>query len=312
MISLIEKTNKYIDNLNEDGINKLTDNKISIYSLSLEKKKKIICESINLNYYNHRERREMIENEIKIEDVQSYIQKNPSDRKINGFQLYIFSKFCHSDKISNCLKQFGIRDMYQNHFIDLEYMEDVLFKIIQSGTLINYAKLIYMIEVEYNRRILKDFLEYFIVTKRVAKYDGRENVYDLEIQINKIQRKKKYASQKPQKMNEFESLMLGLDGINSEIDILKLTKELLSEKNRKEFKKLFKSFLDPIVENKGRANVIKIFKNYFHIVFENNLNGLLTEKTFEIENDINEDFSGTYRGNYMNYYRATIKTLVGI
>lgn len=312
MISLIEKTNQYINNLKENDINKLFENIIDNHSMDLDTKKKWLCQIININYVDYSIRDEIIENEIKSESVKTFIKNNPNQKLIYAFELYREAKFSDSVIIATFLKYLGVKYKNQNHFIEKNEMEEALFKIIQSGILINYHYWTLLIDLIYDLRIYREFSQNLIHSKKVEKYDRRENVIDLEIKIKNILRKKEYASKNPQNKNEFESLLLGLHTNNYDIDWLKILKESLTKKNRREFKKLLKYLFEEILKTNKRADVIKIFKDYFHIIFENNLNGLLTEESFAEENDINEDFAGQYCGNYMKYYSTRIKTLVGI
>jgi hypothetical protein len=312
MISLIEKTYKYIDDLNENDTNKLLENITDFYSFDLDIKKKWLRQKITLNYFDYSIRDELIIKEIENESVKTFIKNNPNQKLNYAFELYREAKFSDNAKIGTFLKSLGVTFKNQNNFVDKKEMEDALFKIIQSGILINYFEWILTIDLIYDVRIFIEFNQKILNFKKIKKYDKRENVDDFEIQMINIIRKTEYASPKPQKMNEFESIMLSLDTNNSKINILKLIKESLTKKNRKEIKNHFKSLFDQILKTKKRAEVIKIFKDYFHIIFENNLNGLLTEESFAEENDVNEDFVGKYCGNYMKYYSTRIKTLVGI
>jgi hypothetical protein len=149
MISLIEKTYQHIDDLNENDINKLLENIIDFYSFNLDIKKEWLLQLITLNYFDYSIRDEIIEKDIKIELAKTYILNNPP-KKINCiYELYRDAKFCHSNEISTFLIELGIKKMFHTHFVDVEKMENVLFAIVQSGIIIDYAYLIMIIDEVY-------------------------------------------------------------------------------------------------------------------------------------------------------------------
>jgi hypothetical protein len=312
MISLIDKTYQYIHDLNENDTNKLLENIIDFYSFNLDIKKEWLLQLITFNYFDYGIRDEIIEKDIKIELIKTYILNNSTEKIGCIYELYRDAKFCHSNEISTFLTELGIKKMFHTHFVDVEKMENILFSIIQSGIIIDYAFLIIIIDIMYDLRIHKEIYEIFIDPKIIEEYDGKGNVHEIEIQLKNIRRKRKYASKKAQKKELFEDLILDVNKINSEIDQPTTLIEVLNGKTPLYIKNLLQSFLNHLIEVKGRAEVLKIFKDYFHILFESNLNGLLTEESFVKENDVNEDFAGKYCGNYMKYYSTRIKTLVGI
>ena len=62
----------------------------------------------------------------------------------------------------------------------------------------------------------------------------------------------------------------------------------------------------------GRPTVIKIIKPFLQKAFENNIDGLVDEARFELENEKNENITGKYSGNYWKYYQTRVKTLTGL
>jgi hypothetical protein len=311
-----KRISNYLNNADESIINKLIlqlpyaveENK------EMETKRKMIYENIFSNYIDYRAETMQFENELKcFESIEELCDKFGQSKIVIAFQLYRFNKFCRTNYISDYLKQLGVRNMYQEQFLDLEIIENTLFDILKSGVLVNLQEYIKIIDLSIDIRILREFRNHHIEIEIVEKYDGIKNVSKMDILLRNIDRKRKYYSATPKEINGFEKMMSEL--INSHENpntFSKFLRKAINNRPTNEIKKMMIFILNPYIDNIGRPTVIKIFKNFFHLLFENNNDGLLTENNFEIQNENNEEFTGKYNGNYNKYYSTRVKTLLGI
>jgi len=231
--------------------------------------------------------------------------------------LYTKLKFYNTQKIEQFFISNGLNKNYLNHFIDFEKLENILYDIISKDILIDLKNLLIIVDYAYNIRIYSD-IHSIISSKSPRKnYDGRKQVLDSEIKLRNIIRKMKYKSNKPHTKDEFEELMIPqfenweqikLMGI--EYELPNVLFDMLSQRKPSSLKYLIKDHLTPLIEIWGKPEIIKIFKPFFYLIFEDKKNGLLTEKGFE--NEFLNSRNSRYDRSYNKYLNSQIKILCGI
>jgi hypothetical protein len=316
MNDIRRRISNYLNNADESIINNLI---LQLpYAIEenteMEIKRKIIFENFFLNYKDYRTVTMEFENELKsFESIEQLCERFNQTKIRIAFLIYRYNKFCKTNYISEYLSQLGVRSMYQEHFIDIEKIENTLFDILKLGVLVNLQEYINVLDLSIDVRIFREFINHLVESEIVEKYDGRANVSKMDILLRNMERKRKYYSATPKEINGFEKMMSELINNHDSQNILsKLLREAINNRPINEIKKLMIFILNPYLDKIGRPTVIKIFKNYFHLLFENNIDGLLTEYNFEIQNVNNDDFKGKYDGIYNKYYSTRVKTLLGI
>lgn len=310
------RISNYLNNADESEVNKLI---LQLpYAIEenteMQTKRKLIYENIFSNYIDYRAETMLFENELKsFESIEQLCERFNQPKIRIAFQIYRYNKFFKTIYISEYLSQLGVRSMYQEHFIDIEKIENTLFDIIKLGFLVNLQEYINIIDLSIDVRILREFRNHHIEIEKVEKYDGIADVSKMDILLRNIDRKRKYYSATPKEINGFEKMMSELINSHDYPNLLsKLLREAINNRPITEIKRKMNFILNPYIDKNGRPIVIQMFKNYFHLLFENNIDGLLTENNFELQNENNEEFTGKYNGNYNKYYSTRVKTLLGI
>lgn len=247
------------------------------------------------------------------------IEENPTwlpvfseskDVKI-AHQFCCLVKYNRSDNLVSILKEKGITD--DALFINLENLENIMLDIIKSGVVIRLIETLYLVDLIYNARVVKYVLNNFGKFEVSKTYDKRKNVRDIDIQLVNILRKRKYASKKPKAKDEFESLMNDLFDVLNAIpngtgEEMASTLLLNSIRNHNSpCRDAIKEYFMNLSTNKTKAQIKKVFSQFFHILFENDINGLLSEDQFTTLSA----FNGQYEYSYKRYYSTRLDTLAG-
>jgi hypothetical protein len=270
--------------------------------------------------YDEFKKRLISQEETAYEQLMNFDLSDVENKPISLLTTYIGLKYSGSEEVIQKFNSIGLRNPFLSHFTELEKIESWIFNVIKEGMFLPMLSTIIIVDNAYDERITKEILQNFIESKSKESYDGRTNVSEFEIEIRNMLRRRKYVSSN-QKTPRVEDLLYGtlldkveqLNGrIGSEIDLFEPMLDALNNRHSGALRKLLKMLIEPVVQGFGRPKTIELFKPFFYLIFENNYNGLLTEEGFELENDKNSDFVGTYRGNYNSYYSTRVKTLTGI
>jgi len=266
---------------------------------------------------------EPIDEKKLIETIRIQLENlNEKDHRIYYYyEFYKALKFKKEKDVVEKFNSIGLRNPYLTHFIKFEEIEDFIFEIIKSGIYIQMISVLNIIDIGFDDRITSEIFINFINPKEKENYDGRPNVMQIEIDLKNNLRRKKYSSSSPRPNSlidilinrENENYTNAMNQIDFEFkyDFFEMIIDRINYRGAT-LKELLLDLLNPIVKSIGRTKSLKLFKPFFYMLFEDNHNGLLTEKGFELENLNNIEFNGAYRGNYNAYFSTRIKTLVGI
>ncbi len=311
MEPFIKKIRDYIETLNEEEVIELWKKNYDIVlprNSDIPKNK--LFDLITLDYPNHRNDCERIHNEIKSEEVKIFLENNPAEKYRYAMELNLQCKFCKTDTIVAFFRKLGIRDMYLD-FVELDNLENIMFDIIRNGIIVKLNNLIILVDKAYNNRLYNNFND-FLGVNRIDEYDKRKNVTQVEIDIINFFRKRKYNAQFPKKQSAFNKEMNKMfDSIDDTSIQQKLSADVLLNPKRG-LQLLLQEFLDDSIKNLGINKIFKVFKPFFHIIFEDNMEGLLSESNYDTEYSANDAFAEKYNGNYWKYYQSRIRTLTGL
>lgn len=250
---------------------------------------------------------------------ESFNVNSPQSEVASAYQIYRNLKFFKSDDILSFFKSRGIRDIYLTHFITIKQVEGTMMEIIKSGIMINLKQTMLIIDLIYDVRIFKELYINFIDYQIVDTYDGRKNVKQLDIDLLNIRRQIKSKSNMPNKESVFAGKMKDLyDKAKKELGDEKTAINLLFKTqlnairgNNSPCKNILMDYFKPLVGTYSIDRIRTTFKPFFHLLFENTYEGLLTEEEFQKHIDKSENHE-KYDGVYSRYYVTRLETLVGL
>ena len=244
------------------------------------------------------------------------------DKNFAFFNFYRSLKYFKTREVVEKFYSLEFINYELTHFVEFDKIEDVFFEIIKSGVFIKLSIFLLIVDCSYNERISREIFKRHVHPKRKKEYDSRDNVPQLEIDIKNMLRRRKYSTERP-RPQKFEDLLFERENEKVEnlffqnnfelkFNLFDTLFDVLNFRHSGTLKYLLKEELTPVVNIIGRPKTLLLFKPFFYVLFEDNYDGLLTEVGFDIENDENLDFVGTYRSNYNSYYSTRVKTLAGI
>jgi hypothetical protein len=310
----------YLNSISEKEIDKLFEQIVPNHNkIDISYKKENIRKCIFHEYKDFQEEAKMLEQEIKNTDnVTDFIKTQNVSKIITAYNIYNLSKFYKSATISDFLKILGVRSMYQKHLVNMDLMHQILFEIIKKGVLVNYRRLMELVDIVYEMRIYYEFRKYLIEINTIDEYDGQYNVPLTRIELNNIKRKIKYKSNNPKKPTPFQRLITPLLNGPDRYLMLNTLDAICKQDNYSviTLKFLLNQILNHAKIYLGRQIFLGIFKEYFQLLFPNEKYGLLNEESFEIidkyDRDTENVITGKYDFNYKKYYSTRIKTLTGL
>jgi hypothetical protein len=317
------KLSKYFDTIEKKEIlktyNDYVDKEVTEFNYIFCKILKYMC--VPNEYIEYKieinSKTKAIRNEIKDPTTKKYLIENPSLINKYIIELYFNSIFDKNEHLICFIKEFGGEKINFNFFIDIDEYEDIMLGIVKDGVIVNFLEFLLILELYIKKRVYQTVFDDFLGGELIRKYDKREDVPSIAIELENIFRKLKYNAKQPNEKKEFERKIIEMINnskrYNTSLNLSKAIVDLanLRDNNTTYRQKLF-DILKPLVDIHGNKKIKKVFKPYFHLLFENKKSGLLTEDCF---NDIYTNRIGqsdNYDGNYNKYYYDRIKLLVGI
>ena len=322
MLSITEKIHNYIELLSSEGLIKFYDRnfQINISNSNLDNlfyKNRLLY--LIVNDYDEFKSRLVLQKDMAYNDLMNFNPLNHESKAISFYKMYKDLKYAGTEEVIEKFNSIGLRRPFLIHFTEFEKIEGWIFSVIKKGVFVPMLSVLIILDNAYDERIAKEIIENFI-DPDFKQYDGRENVSEVEIGIRNMLRRRKNQSsiQRPKKIEDllFGNILDKVEQFNkklgAEIDFLEPIFDVLNFRHSGNLRKLLMELINPVAKLIGRPKTLDLFKPFFYILFENNLDGLLTEDAFELENQNNIEFNGSYRGNYNSYYSTRVKTLAGI
>jgi hypothetical protein len=157
---------------------------------------------------------------------------------------------------------------------------------------------------------------------KTKKYDGRNNVTELEIKIKNAARRKRDGSQNRDKNSDLDSLVFDLIDVHNIFakyagyNSFRLKVDILLDFARDKYNRIIayhvKQYVEQYIEIFGKKKVLKILRPLFYVIYENNETGLLTLQEFEKKYMNRRGQSDLYEGYYDKYYFSRLNTLLNI